>query len=252
MLQKYLRRKTKIFYGIVNTYLKPKGDQIEREWWEGFYSEGVSDRHTISPYHSKLATKYHYASVEKLILKHFRNKGLKNLNQKKVLDIGSGAGHWIDFYKSLGAGSVTGMDISDSSYNHLKEKYSQNSDITVYHGKANSIIEGLEDNFGLVNAIGVMFHILDDDEWEDTIKAVGKILEKEGVFVIGGHFGLLNNLNIQIDSDGNINKRIRSKSHWKRKLREAGFTDIKFYRNNAYLWIKEKLPEANILIATKG
>lgn len=252
MLQKYLRRKTKVFYGIVNTYLKPKGEQITRDWWEGFYSTGVSDRQTISPYHSKSATRYHYVSIEKLILKHFRNNGLKDLNQKKVLDIGSGAGHWLDFYKSLGASDITGMDISQSSYNHLREKYLESADVTVHHGKAHNIIKELNTNFDIVNAIGVMFHILDDEEWSDTIKSAGKILKRGGSFVIGGHFGLLNNLNVQIDSKGNINKKIRSKSHWRTKLKEAGFTNISFYKNNSYLWIKEKLPEANILIATKG
>ncbi|HEY9035625.1 MAG TPA: hypothetical protein VIM96_02830 [Pseudomonadales bacterium] len=97
-----------------------------------------------------------------------------------------------------------------------------------------------------------MFHIVDDSEWEDTIRAVSSSLETGGVFVVGGHFGMVNGVNVQIDKDGAINKRLRSKRHWIKVLRSAGFKDVTVYRNYAYLWVNESLPENNVLIATKG
>jgi hypothetical protein len=109
----------------------------------------------------------------------------------------------------------------------------------------------LNDEYDIANAVGVMFHIVDDSEWQNTISAIANVLKKGGLLVAGGHFGLLDGLNVQIDKDGGINKRLRSKRRWVRALKEAGFRSIKVYRNNVYLWINDSLPENNILVATK-
>ena len=158
---------------------------------------------------------------------------------------------YIHFYKSLEPKTITGMDVSTSSFNHLKNKYAEDFSIEIHQGKALEIINGLNGHYGLVNAIGVMFHIVDDFEWQKTINAIGKVTNNGGVFVVGGHFGFLDGLNVQIDKDGNINKRLRSKRRWKHALRKAGFTSFNVYRNNAYLWIEDVLPENSVLIATK-
>ncbi len=96
-----------------------------------------------------------------------------------------------------------------------------------------------------------MFHIVDDSEWERTIHAIGNVLTPGGLAIVSGHFGLLDGLNVQIDK-GRTNKRLRSKRRWTRVLRKAGFADIKLYKNNAHLWIKDSIPENNILVATKS
>jgi SAM-dependent methyltransferase len=188
--------------------------------------------------------------MELLILRHLRNNET-SINRADILDIGSGSGHWIDFYKSLEPETITGMDVSLSSFNYLKKKYTEDSSIEIHQGKALETINALGDNYDLVNAIGVMFHIVDDFEWQETIKAIEKTMKNSGAFVVGGHFGFWDGLNMQIDKDGNINKRLRSKRRWIHELRKAGFTSVKVYRNNAYLWIKDTLPENSVLIATK-
>jgi SAM-dependent methyltransferase len=188
--------------------------------------------------------------MELQILKHLRNNEIY-VNQSNVLDIGSGSGHWIDFYKTLEAGNVTGMDVSHSSFKHLKQKYSEDTNVAIHRGKALEVICNLNGDYDLVNAVGVMFHIVDDSEWQDTISSVANKLKNNGLFIIGGHFGFSDGLNVQIDKDGNINKRLRSKRHWVNTLKRAGFSNVKVYRNYSYLWIKDTLPENNVLIATK-
>ncbi len=167
------------------------------------------------------------------------------------MDIGSGAGHWIDFYKSLEPQENVGLDVSLSSFRYLKEKYASDTTVKIHHGNALEVIAKLNGEYDLVNAIGVMFHLVDDSEWEDTVGAVGSILRQEGLFVVSGHFGLLGGLNVQIDEAGNINKRLRSIWRWRKVLRKAGFTKIRRHQNNAYLSIKDTLPQNNVLIATK-
>ena len=123
--------------------------------------------------------------------------------------------------------------------------------MVIHCGKASEILDKLDKHYDLVNAIGVMFHIVEDVEWVNTIKVIGKSLRKGGLFVVGGHFGILDNVNVQIDHNSQINKRLRSRRHWRDTLKKAGFSRVDVYTNNAYLWIDDILPENNVLIATK-
>lgn len=252
MIKQFLSKRAKITLGILNTYVRKKGSTYDdAKWWDAsFYTTGVSERQTIAPDKSEATANYHYASVEKLILKDLSAHQV-SISGSSVLDIGSGAGHWIDFYRSQEAGTLAGMDVSESAFDHLQEKYAGDSSVEIHHGKALDVLGRLDGHYDLVNAIGVMFHIVEDEEWAATIAAVGNILKPGGVFVIGGHFGLIDGLNVQMDKDARINKRLRSKAHWKRVLRSAGFTRIESYKNNAYLWIDDRLPENNVLVAAK-
>jgi hypothetical protein len=92
-----------------------------------------------------------------------------------------------------------------------------------------------------------MFHIVDDNEWIDTIQQTYDHLYANGFFIVGGHFGILNNLKVGITND-KVYKKIRSKLYWYKTLKNIGFSSIKVYQNNSYLHINDTLPENNILI----
>ena len=153
---------------------------------------------------------------------------------------------------SLGAKEIVAMDVSELSVKYLKEKYSSDSRVTIYHGNASTIIKTLDSNFDLVNSIGVMFHIIDYVEWIETINAISKSLRNTGLLVIGGNFGWFDGINVKIDKAGNICKRLRSLRRWKRELKRVGFSKTHLYRNNAYLWINDPLPENSVLISEMG
>ena len=98
----------------------------------------------------------------------------------------------------------------------------------------------------------LMFHIIDDVEWIETINAISKSLRNTGPLVIGGNFGWFDGINVKIDKAGNICKRLRSLRRWKRELKRVGFSKTHLYRNNAYLWINDPLPENSVLISEMG
>jgi 2-polyprenyl-3-methyl-5-hydroxy-6-metoxy-1,4-benzoquinol methylase len=252
VLKQWLRKRMRIFNGVMNSYVNKRGRTYDdSRWWDAsFYTEGVSDRQTIGPRKNPITAKYHYASTEMQILLHLRNSGTA-VAGASVLDVGSGSGHWIDFYKSLDASPIAGMDVSHVAVEHLKEKYAADPSIDIHQGKALEVMRRLNREFDIVNAIGVMFHIVDDAEWAATVGAIGSIVKKNGLFVAGGHFGLVDGVNMQIDKDGNINKRLRSKRRWIQQLHKAGFTRVQLYRNPGYLRIKDSVPENNVLVATK-
>lgn len=252
MVEQFLRKHAKVARGAWNTYVRRRGQIYDsREWWdESFYTEGVSDRQTISQKKNQISARYHYTSVELQILKHIFNYDIE-IEGSTVLDIGSGAGHWIDFYKSLGSSKTIALDVSLEAVNYLKAKYDGRLDVTIRHGKASDLIAEFDWRFNIVNAIGVMFHVVDDSEWTDTVQKIAGVMKQNGLLVVGGHFGLFDGLNVQIDRNGIVNKRLRSKRRWNTVLRKAGFKNTWIYRNSAYLWINDPLPENHILVATK-
>jgi hypothetical protein len=133
----------------------------------------------------------------------------------------------------------------------LDEKYSASENVIVKHGKAIDVIEELEDKVDIVNAIGVMFHIVDDNEWKITIKGISDIINSMDYLLLAVTLGCLVIINVQIDNNKLVNKRLRSFCQWKKELKINGFTHVRLYRNNSYLWINDKLPESNIIIAVK-
>jgi hypothetical protein len=221
-------------------------------WWDNkFFTKGLSDRQTIAADKNLLTAKYHYASVELLILRYLQNKG-RDLTLSTICDLGSGSGHWIDFYLSLGASHCLGIDVSRKSVDFLRAKYRECQEVTIEHGRIHEVLASTDLKFDLVHAVGLMFHLVDDEEWEETVRQVGRVLLAGGLFVVGGHFGLLDGLNVQFDSENTVNKRLRSASHWKRSLQQAGFVRTRIYRNSAYLYIRDSLPENNVLITEKS
>jgi cyclopropane fatty-acyl-phospholipid synthase-like methyltransferase len=185
-----------------------------------------------------------------LILRHLTNEDF-DLPSKRICDLGSGSGHWIDFYLSLGASQCTGIDISRKATDFLDKKFAAQDNVVIHTGRLDQVLQNLDDPYDLVNVIGVMFHLVEDEQWLRVISEVARILNPGGLFVVGGHFGLLNNLNVQFNSDNKVNKRLRSAAHWKRTLRCSGFGRVTIYRNRAYLSVRDSLPENNLLVATK-
>ena len=252
MVQQFLRKRARILRGIYRTYMR--GDCKSYEpgtWWDNtFFTKGLSDRHTMGPDTNPLAAAYHYASVELLIARDLRNTG-RDLTSCTICDLGSGSGHWIDFYLSLGASHCLGIDVSRKSVDFLRAKYKEREEVTIEHGRIHEVLALADSQYDLVNAIGIMFHVVDDEEWEETIRQVGRVLRAGGLFVVGGHFGLLDGVNVEL-SESAVFKRLRSASHWKRSLKQAGFGRTRIYRNAAYRYIRAWMPENNVLITEKS
>jgi SAM-dependent methyltransferase len=251
-LRQLYYRQRRLIRGFTSTYLRKAGHPYRAEqWWDNtFYEETVSDANTISAGRKVLPALYHYRSVETTVLGALIRRG-HDPHGNRVLDLGSGAGHWIDFYLGLGAKECLGLEISSKAAGHLHFKYAGDGRVRVARGDLLNSLRDISDSFELVNAVGIMFHIVEDNEWNEAIGLIGRRLVDGGVFVASGHFGLIGGLNVQIDPAGNINKRLRSRFQWGRVLGQAGFIGHSLHRNWAYLRVPEGLPESHVLLAWK-
>ena len=220
-----------------------------RTWWDRrFYTRGVSDRQTLWDGQDPLSAAYHYASVELILLRELRRRRF-DPRGASVLDVGSGAGHWIDLYLELGAARVDGVDVSAACVQHLRAKYAARPEVRVDHGLFQEVLAGRAGAYDLVNAIGVLFHVVDDAAWEAGLAAIARALRPGGLLVVGGHFGLLDGVDVQFDGEHGVNKRLRSRRRWCRALHALGFERVRVRANRAHLLIQDELPENNVLVA---
>lgn len=222
--------------------------------------ENGIDADTISPGYPIVDATYHYNAVENGIIAHFKERGI---HPDVVLDIGAGSGHWVDFYTTVYAPrAVHAADISAESVRKLKKRFELLPNVHVHQTDLVSSDQWANGTFNLINAIGVMFHIVDDHKWARTVQWCSDKLVPGGVLVVGGLFGPFS-ANVQFnpvrfDSADEIehgtaglacNKRVRSRWKWSRTLKACGFRRVTYRRTRIARSIQT--PENNLLFAVK-
>lgn len=107
---------------------------------------------------------------------------------KRVLDIGSGTGFYLDIWKQLGASPVFGADITEVAVQNLQKRF---PDCTVVRL---DIGEPLPDNhpwlgtFDMISCMDVLFHIVDDNRFQQAHKNIFKLLKPGGKFIYSDNF----------------------------------------------------------------
>lgn len=237
-----------------------------KAYWESWYRSTADvdfqDALSISPRTSSLTSRFHYNGVENSIIRFFQRHPAAAA--PRVLDVGSGTGHWVDFYlHAFGAVSVTAAEFSDECVGRLRERFAGDPRVTVHSHDITDPLPADAGPFDMVNAIGVMFHIVEDDRWEEALKNIHDVLSPGGYAVMGGLFGLITS-DVQIhgtDSFGAfddqyerrevslVNKRLRSRFRWKRAARRAGLTVEALVRTRGDARIVT--PENHVLVLRK-
>ncbi len=145
------------------------------------------------------------------LLRQFVNHNISGF--KSLLDIGSGAGHWIDFYRSLGVEKAIGIEVSANCVEHLNQKYAGDENVSFYLGATFDVFEKETlPQFDQISGIGVLFHIVDDKELIACLEHFYKHLEPGGYLIVGSNFGHWPmNINTQVKFGKIVNKRLRSR-----------------------------------------
>jgi SAM-dependent methyltransferase len=234
-------------------------------YFESYYravpSAEFSDRMTIGPAVAPLHAKFHYNAVENSIIRGLLRCEVKE--RPAVLDLGSGAGHWIEFYlDTFGASHVCGLDISKACVDRLRDKYAHTDRVAIMEGDMTAEPVWFDRRFDIVNAIGVVFHIVDDTLWLRALGNMRSLLSDDGLIVIGGEFGMFT-ANVQfhaadefqtleamrqapVGGEVRVNKRIRSLRRWKKAARVAGLRVKRVIRTSNSSDIVT--PENNVMV----
>ena len=250
-----------------------------KSYFTSFYKATVKgdpqDRHTI-PGVTELESRFHYNATENSIIRalvHYESLPpgaemwhlLQSRKEWRVLDIGSGTGHWIDFYRDVFfAAHVTGIEIVDDMAKFLGAKYNGQDNVDIINTDISADGFTLPAPYDVVNAIGVMFHIVDDDKWLAALKNLAAATKPGGLLVMGGDFGD-ETRNVQFHKDDDfeswqdhdaleqeehiVNKRVRSLDMWKDAAATCGLDVIELVRSDAEPGIST--PENDVLLLKK-
>jgi SAM-dependent methyltransferase len=145
-------------------------------------------------------TRFHYNAIENSIIRaltlyrpiHQESPEIWRFKQRRrswrILDVGSGAGHWIDFYLAVYfPEAVVGLDIAPTVVERLRTKY-QMQPVTILEHDVTGSPPPIEP-VTIVNAIGMMFHIVDDIHWRKSLQHLAQVLRPDGLILVGGDFG---------------------------------------------------------------
>ncbi len=192
----------------------------------------LEDATTIKRDANPLRTRYHYNAVENAILEHALRRGLPE--RPSVLDIGAGSGHWVDFYRAaFSAREVVGVEISGPAAEALSASYADVPEVEIVHADVTDEGFALEQRFDVVNAVDILFHVVDDDAWLRTVRRLATHLAPGGRLVVAEHVGLLchdagfRRPNPQRGEEAGpdrtvVTKRVRSPRAWRACARAAG------------------------------
>ena len=84
---------------------------------------------------------------------------------RRVLDVGSGTGHWVAYWHARGAASVAGMDLTELSVSRLREAFP--GDRFACADVAERV--PLEGPFDLISAMDVLLHVTVDDRYRRAL-----------------------------------------------------------------------------------
>lgn len=222
----------------------------EKTFFDSFYSASVrgdpEDWMTIGAI-TDVEARFHYNATENAILRAFSRlhpparggmiaaaRMLGRRRGARLLDVGSGTGHWIDFFREvLYASEVHGVEIAERMAGYLREKYAADDGVHIsQHNIAEEFgPEQIGGDVDWISAIGVMFHIVDDARWRAAMRNLAACLRPGGLLFVGGDFGA-ESRNVQFHRSDEfrswreferaeaeadtrrVNKRVRSLAAW--------------------------------------
>lgn len=257
-----------------------------KAYFESFYQSTVDgtavDRDTIGGAVTEPESRFHYNATENAIIRGMltidplppamlirARHALRERAQLSLIDIGSGTGHWIDFFRSTyQVATVTAIEITRKMSEFLEHKYS-GQPVRIVSGDVSDAAfteATFTEPVDYITAIGVMFHIVDDDQWRRSITNLAAALKQDGIIVFGGEFGD-ETLNVQFHhvdefstwresreggnpSEVRVNKRIRSLDMWQSALESIGLEVVDVVRTDDDARLAT--PENNVLIAVRS
>ena len=149
-----------------------------KSYWEERLRQSFSLKHTGHIGFSLVYNKWSYKAKARVLENALSGLNI-NCKGKAVLDVGCGTGFWVEFYKSNGAASIVGVDITSISIEKLKEKYPQ---FEFYELDIGDTEINIDRRFDIVNVFDVLYHIKDKLKFRKAMSNIAH-LSKKGSYI---------------------------------------------------------------------
>ena len=115
----------------------------------------------------------------------FLYKYSQNIEGLEILDIGCGTGFYIGYWTNKGAKNVTGLDLTQKSVNELSERFFQ---YRFVKGDIGGSRLQINEKFDLITAFDVLFHIVDEDRFNNAIRNISILAKTGSIILISDNF----------------------------------------------------------------
>lgn len=126
--------------------------------------------------------KWAYKVRKQVFLKQVKALGA-TLEKANVLDIGSGTGFYIQIWRELGAKKITGVDITPTAVSNLKTTFPENDFFLSDIGAVDFNKGGQYGTYDQVSCMDVLFHIVDDQRFEQSVANIASVIKPGGHFI---------------------------------------------------------------------
>jgi SAM-dependent methyltransferase len=140
---------------------------------------------------------------------------MDSLPSWSVLDVGSGTGFYVDCWRELGAARIAASDIAEVAVERLREA-NPRLDVERFDLRERPPAALARRRFGAISAMEVVFHLLDDADYERAFATLFDLLEPGGVLVFSENF--LHDGELRVP-----HQRSRTLAQIERVVRGAGF-----------------------------
>ncbi|OSZ82170.1 hypothetical protein CAP35_02560 [Chitinophagaceae bacterium IBVUCB1] len=138
-----------------------------------------------------------------------------------ILDIGSGIGFIITTWRDAGYENIDGSDISTYAVEQLKKAFPAYGFCELDIAKNIDVLNGKK--YDYVTCASVLYHIVDNDNWQNALVNIRSAMNIGGTFVFSEGFPVEN-----FDITHQVS---RSREHYKQALKAAGFEVVKSMPN---------------------
>lgn len=230
--------------GACNTWVLRARREVTPAIWDGAKTTIAGDRDTIRRTISELGAIYHYATLEASVARILADRGRRDV--RRAVDIGSGAGHWVNFlirhFPTIE--SITCQELSAGRCEFLRRRFASDARVAVAQGRAEDV--AMTGEVDLVNLIGVGFHIVDDAAMARLLETCARHLSADGIVLVNDLLPVVSHGNQFARHDGKVYcyKFVRSKRRWRALAARAGLR-CTFYRDFAWVRAPEPIPEGH-------
>lgn len=110
-----------------------------------------------------------------------------SLEAQRILDVGCGTGFYIELWRQLGADTIVGLDFSPVVIARLRKQFP--GDIVLEERDiGESALLSPTTNFDIVSAFDVLFHIVDDERYDNALRNISALLRPGGLFLYSDNF----------------------------------------------------------------
>ena len=119
------------------------------------------------------------------VIKRTLSRWRIKVDSRSVLDIGVGTGYFIDFWTGLGAGRITGIDITSKSVCELSRRY---PDFEFFEADISGESIPFDGQYDIITAFDVLHHIVDEEDFRSAIGNIARLCNDQTVILIKDSF----------------------------------------------------------------